>query len=126
MKLIREVELDEGIEKALALLRNNGIAVRLSKEKQQEKKPSLIGFRRGIWVLADEQYTDAKSLLRNPAHEVREVLSKSRRRELESEANRELGAASSVVLTGLRSWQVYAALLGLVFVLVSVVLFFYG
>ncbi len=91
MKLIREVEFDESLEDAHRLLQSKGIAVRVANDQSKGGKPSLIGFRRGIWVLSDDQYEDAKVLLRDPGHRPGFVLSTEETGLLQSEADAQLG-----------------------------------
>ncbi len=119
MKLIREVEFNDSLEDAHRLLQSKGIAVRVANEKSKGGKPSLVGFRRGVWVLSDDQYEDAKVLLRDPGHQPGFVLSAEEAGRLQSEADTQLGLAR----TQSRYRVIYFVLM--VFLLVLGLLFFF-
>ena len=70
MRLLFESGNADELENKRSLLESRGIPVFISGTESFRLRPLLVGYKKGFWVLIDEQYDDARALLKDKNHKI--------------------------------------------------------
>lgn len=123
MKLLTQFyELQQATELNTAL-RDAGIMTFMSSVNSHMLSSTRTGAMRvGIWVVLDEQFNDAITLLSNPEHIPKKRLSFEEMEALEEEAYAQQEASNQKRIESIAAWVIGSALIGLLgYVVYSVV-----
>ena len=105
MKLITQFSDIEKANQYQLILRKAGVLAHVSSSNSYMLSQVRTGaLKVGVWVVLDEQFADAKSLLSNPNHKVKLALSEEHLVALEREAKKSQLSITQRIFENIAAW----------------------